>query len=123
SEPIGQPLPDETRQDVCSAARGVWHDDAYRPRRIALRQSSAGQDGHRRSARQQMEKSTTWKIHQNLPRYVRQQSMASAIARCRRPKMLSKVAVRWKGLNDRSWHLAEVDAFAVECPLLGQMQT
>jgi hypothetical protein len=63
SEPLGQPLTDETRGDVGGAAGGKADNQAHRPRRIGLRPRETRHGRERGSARGQMEKISAGKFH------------------------------------------------------------
>src|SRR5262245_31296112 len=67
AEPLRQPLADHARDDVSRAARGKWHDQTHRPRRIGLRPRETRHDRQRGGARGQMQKSTTGKFHFEPP--------------------------------------------------------
>src|SRR5262245_27546636 len=63
AEPLRQPLADHARNDVSRAARGKWHDQTHRPRRIGLRLRDARDGRQRGSARCQMQKISAGKFH------------------------------------------------------------
>src|SRR5262245_6646620 len=67
AEPLRQPLADHARNNVSRAARGKWHDQTHRPRRIGLRLRDARDGRQRGSAGGQMQNlSTVGKFHDAL---------------------------------------------------------
>ncbi len=56
AETLRQPLTHQARNDVSRAARGEWHDQPHRPRRIGLRPCNPRHSRQRGSARGQMQK-------------------------------------------------------------------
>src|SRR5262245_44734782 len=69
AEPLRQPLADHARNDVSRAARGKWHDQTHRPRRVGLRPCNTRHGRQRRRARGQMQKSSAGKFHSALPAF------------------------------------------------------
>src|SRR5215831_11363321 len=67
AEPLRQPLADHARNDVSRAARGKWHDQTHRPRRIGLRPSETRHGRQRGGAHGQMEKNSAGKFHFEPP--------------------------------------------------------
>src|SRR5262245_45799311 len=67
TEPLRQPLTDQTRGDVGPSGRSIADDDAHRPRRIDLRPCDTRHCRKRASACGQMQKLPTGKCHGILP--------------------------------------------------------
>ena len=63
TEPLRQPLGDQARGDVDSAAGGCADDNPHRPRRIGLPPSEVCRGRHGGSARRQVEKFAPCKFH------------------------------------------------------------
>src|SRR5262249_59783172 len=63
TQPLRQPLTDQTCNDVSPAARGKSMDDAHWPRRIGLRPRHARDRRQRGCARGQTQKSTAREFH------------------------------------------------------------
>jgi hypothetical protein len=68
TEIIGEILADQPRGDVVGAARGEAYDPAHRPGRIVLRACEARDGRQRGSARGEMQKPATTKLHGATPR-------------------------------------------------------
>ena len=63
AEPFRQPLGNQPRDDIVSAARGKADDDAHRPRWICLRPNDIRHGRDRSCARCQMQKFSAGKFH------------------------------------------------------------
>src|SRR5262249_18507345 len=70
AEMLGELLRGEPRENVGRAARREWNDHADRPRRIGLRSCNPGCGRQYDSARGQMEKLPTGKLHWAPPRTI-----------------------------------------------------
>src|SRR5258708_1480332 len=80
-KPLGQPLTDQTRDDVCPATGRQADDDAHRPCRVGLRPDDARDDGRCGNARGQMQKLPAGKFHDSAKKSLRKGRVS---ARCKR---------------------------------------
>jgi hypothetical protein len=63
AKPLGQPLTDQARYEVCPGAGWDRHNYTHGARRIGLRPCNPRHRWERGNARCQTQKSTPWKVH------------------------------------------------------------